>query len=290
MRRALTRRAVDYVAAEVPWHTPERAVEVLRRSAEGLAREPGWSVHWCAGAGTTGTSAKEFDHETRAIEACIAGLDAAGTPGRLVLASSAGGVYAGSVDPPFTEAHEPRPLAPYGRAKLVAEDRVAAYCARSGSRAVVTRIANLYGPGQDITKAQGLVSQLCVAHLRRSATSIFVPLDTIRDYVFVDDCAEMMLDTADLAMWTTSPGATTTKIIASQIGTTIATLLGEFRRLGKRPPQVVLAANPVASVQVRDLRLRSTVLTQVDRRSLTPLPAGIAATLAALRRSPMSVA
>ena len=64
---------------------------------------------------------------------------------------------------------------------------------------VIGRIANLYGPGQDPTKAQGLVSQLCRAHLERRPTSIYVSLDTARDYLFVDDAARLVLGATERA-------------------------------------------------------------------------------------------
>ena len=53
---------------------------------------------------------------------------------------------------------------------------------------LIGRIANLYGPGQNLAKAQGLVSQLCAAQLERARSSIWVSLDTLRDYLFAPDC------------------------------------------------------------------------------------------------------
>ena len=81
----------------------------------------------------------------------------------------------------------------------------------------------------------------------------------------------------------TAPGVVT-KIFASQRAITIGAVLGEMHRIFKRPPRIVLGASPTAALQARDLSLRSRVWPELDRRSLTPLPAGIAATAADLQR------
>ena len=75
-----------------------------------------------------------------------------------------------------------------------------------------------------------------------------------------------------------------TKILASQRAITIGAVLGEVRRIFKTAPRIVLGASAVSAVQARDLSLRSRVWPELDRRTLTPLPAGIAATAADLQR------
>ncbi len=75
------------------------------------------------------------------------------------------------------------------------------------------------------------------------------------------------------------------KVLASAHGTTIGSLIAVCRQVFKRAPHVVLGDSPNARFQVKDLRLRSTVWTDLDRRSLMPLPAGIAATAAGIRRA-----
>ncbi|MEP6981067.1 MAG: hypothetical protein ABJA16_09930, partial [Nakamurella sp.] len=111
-----------------------------------------------------------------------------------------------------------------------------------------------------------------------------VPLDTTRDYLYVDDCAAMICDGLD-RLGRERPTAPVIKVLASQQGVTIGTLLAEMRRLFKRAPRVVLGSSPFAKFQVRDLRLRSVVWPELDRRSLTPLGVGIRATASDLLRA-----
>jgi uncharacterized SAM-binding protein YcdF (DUF218 family) len=77
----------------------------------------------------------------------------------------------------------PRPLAPYGEVKLGMEEALRAAAAEIGAAALVGRISNLYGPGQDLSKPQGLISRVCIAHLTRAPLPVMVSLDTMRDYL-----------------------------------------------------------------------------------------------------------
>jgi UDP-glucose 4-epimerase len=188
--------------------------------------------------------------------------------------------------PPYDESSPVRPLAAYGQAKLDGEALVTAWSQRTGTPSLIGRIANLYGPGQNLGKGQGLISQICRTHLTGQPLSIYVSLDTLRDYLFAPDCARLIV--AGLARLRQEDSSTrplvVTKILASQRAITIGAVLGEMRRIFKRSPRIVLGASGVAAMQAKDLSLRSRVWTEVDRRALTPLPAGISATAADLQR------
>lgn len=277
-------RGLNLTAARVAWGDPERSVADLVNAVQDVARLSGggpWSVVWCAGAGVTASTQESLDSEIAVMSAVVAELTErigdALCRCTLFFASSAGGLYAGSTDPPYTEHHVPSPLAPYGRAKLASE-AVFGRLADSGARVVLGRISNLYGPGQNLSKPQGLISQLCLAHHLVRPIGIYVSLDTLRDYIFVDDCADLVLDTVARAA-SLPPGCPpVVKILASGHSVTIAELIGTLRALHKRKPQAILAASPLGRSQARDLRFRSVVWPDLDERTLTPLPVGIAAT------------
>ncbi|MEO5608737.1 MAG: NAD-dependent epimerase/dehydratase family protein, partial [Ornithinibacter sp.] len=155
-----------------------------------------WLVAWCAGAGVVATPEEDLAAELRVFEQAMSALNESVTPeeeGVFVLASSAGGLYAGSQHPPFTEASETQPLVAYGRTKLKMEDVVRSMAPVSGLRVVLARLANVYGPGQSLMKPQGLLSQLCLAHATGRALPVFVSTDTIRDYVYAGDVGAMFV-------------------------------------------------------------------------------------------------
>jgi UDP-glucose 4-epimerase len=275
----------------VNWSSPSAGAADLRRQAGeflGVVGERPWWVAWCAGAGVTASSALALQLELVALSETLDVLSAAPrrSQGALFFASSAGGVYAGVDTPPYDESSPVHPLAAYGQAKLDGEALVTSWSQQTGTPSLIGRIANVYGPGQNLAKAQGLISQICRSHLTGQPLSIYVSLDTLRDYLFAPDCARLIVEgVARLRQEQSGTDPTVvTKILASQRAITIGAVLGEMRRIFKSSPRIVLGASAVSSVQARDLSLRSRVWPELDRRTLTPLPAGIAATTADLRR------
>lgn len=273
--------------ARIRWSEPEAAVADLRAGLDAFLGRVGdaqWTVYWCAGAGVTSTSAAVLEQEVETFQRFLAAIGELPVDvrerGSVYLASSVGGAYAGNPHPPFTEQSATAPLSDYGRAKLRMEEGVRALSADAGVRSLVARITNLYGPGQDLAKGQGLISVIARAYLTRVPVSIFVPLDTIRDYLFVDDCARVSL-AAMRRLAEAAPGTSVTKILGAANAVSIGALLGEFSRVRRRRPLVVLGGGDSRG-QALDLRVRSRVWTDLDALADTTLPAGIAATVTAL--------
>ena len=281
----------------VRWSEPDHVTADLEAGLDrliSLADGGTWRVAWCAGVGVTSTARDDLEREVDVLRGFMTAVvdrarsSASDGKAAVFLASSAGGVYSGSSGPPFTEHTEARPLAPYGEAKLAAEGVVRDICGAGGVPALIGRIGNLYGPGQNLLKPQGLITHLCRSHVTGQPTSIYVSLDTLRDYIYVQDCAEMVVDGFErLEKYRAEEpgsGSVVTKIIASQRSLSVGALLMESRRVFRRPLRILVASSPYSKAQVRDLRLRSVVWPELDRRSLTPLPVGISATIADLEQ------
>lgn len=291
--RELESRGAPVLTSKILWSDPEAALRELRNGAERLHRAADsgpWTIAWCAGAGVTGTSQASLEAElslfAEALDAfgeilCADG----GEMGAMFLASSAGGVYAGSSTPPFTEDSPVQPLAPYGYAKLRAEAAVTEFAKRTGVRTLIGRVSNLYGPGQNLQKPQGLISVFAKAHLTGAPVSVYVSLDTLRDYLFVDDASRLVSDgLSRLVRPDVRLGETVVKILASQRADTIGNLIGACRAIFKRRPLIILGASPFAKAQAHDLRLRSVVWTELDEHPVTPLAVGINNTVQEVQR------
>lgn len=288
-------RRTEWVLAPVdplPWSDDAALTAAARLSTSTLldvTAESGarWAVVWAAGAAVTSSSAQAIEHELRQFALVLDAIRVEAERhdmahlGAVFYASSAGGVYGGSDHPPFDESTVPAPISGYGRFKLDAERLLFDFSKSSGVSVVAGRIANLYGPGQKLGKMQGLISHLAKAQFSPAPASIFVPLDTIRDYIYVTDCADLILDTVErLSLVSQAEGRTeVVKNLASGQGVTISNLLGHIRNLAKGHPHVMLGSSAEASLQGLDLRIRSTVWPDLDHRELTPLPAGIKATM-----------
>lgn len=279
----LRRRGDLALTSRVPWSDHALALETIADDAAALlaAADGGpWRLAWCAGSGVTGTSDAHLAEEIAALRRALDALSAGAASGTVLLASSAGGVYAGSTGAPHDERTVEVPLSAYGTNKLVAERLVSEWSATNGGHAVVARYANLYGPGQNLSKPQGLVSHLCRGFLTATPISIYVPIDTMRDYLYIDDASAL---TADLLNLEIQAGATVTKICGSGQSVTVGALVGHCTAVFRRRPRVIMGSSPLTSLQAVDLRLRSVVSTDLDARTLTPMTAGISATLAATR-------
>lgn len=272
---------------DVPWQDPDASIGALMSTARTLVGH-GRALYlaWCAGAGVIGTSQQVLDLELQTFTRFLAEfgdlLASTGAPAPLMfLASSAGGVYAGSDQPLISETTEARPTSPYGRLKLGQEDAVHRFAERTGASVLVGRIANLYGPGQDLSKPQGLISQLCHAQVKRTPLNVYVSLDTARDYIHAADAAAMII-AARHRLAAAPTGTVRTKIIATGTATTLAAVLGILRRTTRRTPPVVLGQSPNAAFQTRNLRFRSAVWPELAAEVTTPLPVGVAETMAAI--------
>ncbi|GAB3814052.1 NAD-dependent epimerase/dehydratase family protein [Kribbella italica] len=283
----------DVLTTGIPWQDPDACADALKEGlAELTTRSDGgeWNIAWCAGAGVVATSAEQLQVEGETFFRFLHHLGDqhdAGARGAFFLASSAGGLYAGSPDrPPFTENSRPRPLAPYGELKLAMEQQLGAVSRATGMPALVGRIGNIYGPGQNVSKPQGLVSHLCKAHLTGQPMSVYVSLDTLRDYLLVTDCAAMVV--AGLAgvrrVARAAEDPVVVKVMASGRGISIGAVIAESTRVFRHRPRIVLGSSPMASVQARDLRLRSVSWPALDGYARSTLAAGIARTAEDLGR------
>jgi UDP-glucose 4-epimerase len=282
-------------SAPLPWGDSGElalaAEDAASALVDGVADGDDWTVVWCAGRAVTSSSAGELEAELDQLASVLAGVQLAlddrpeRRPGSLFYASSAGGVYAGADDPPFDERTPPRPLSGYGSFKLDAERIATAFAQTLGLSAVNGRIANLYGPGQSLDKMQGLISHLAKAQLSPAPASVYVSLDTLRDYIYADDCAALVLDCLDRSLLAARSGVpvSVTKNLISGQGVTIAALISQLKTITKRNANVMLGSSASAALQAHDLRLNSVVWSDLDARELTPLGVGIHNTVDEMR-------
>jgi UDP-glucose 4-epimerase len=272
-----------FVGNAIDWRSADAVATIAAQTQLFLdhAGSRPWRVVWCAGAGVIGTDQAELEHETAILRSLLDALRDR-PDGTVFLASSAGGVYGGTRDIPITEGSRTLPLSDYGWNKLTQEQLVRTWAAESGGRGVIGRVANLYGPGQRLSKPQGLITQICLATLLRRPVSVYVSLDTLRDYIYVDDCSRMIGDCLDAAE-TLEAGITETKILATGSSVSIGALLAQARRVLGRAPAVVMIRSGRTAQQGNALTFRSTVWPDASDLVLTPLPVGIHRTSEYLR-------
>jgi UDP-glucose 4-epimerase len=116
---------------------------------------------------------------------------------KIIFPSSGGTIY-GNVDSrAIDEATLPAPLSPYGIAKLTIEHYLRYFKNTAGMDYVVYRIANPYGPGQNIYGKQGVIPIFLHKFLMKEPLTIYGDGDMVRDYIYIDDLIEMMVGSYD---------------------------------------------------------------------------------------------
>ncbi len=289
-RPAWARMFVD--DEKLPWGDRARLAPALRSRTKRFLTEAraagprGWAVLWCGGTAVVASGPREVAMDQETFARFLAALDealgdspvAAEHPGHVLLASSAGGLWAGHPGAPITEATPVRPLSDYGFGHLAREQALGAFAAkRTGVRTATVRLSNLYGPAQRLDKPQGLVSQIARASIHRRPLSIYVPLDTVRDYLFAADAGRGMADVLGLlAQSPETGGVPLVKILASEEETSVGGLLATFQRVTRRKVPVIAGLSPLGRLQPLCLRFRSEVWTSAGRSRRTPLPEGVA--------------
>jgi len=225
----------------------------------------GWTILWCAGAGVIGSKENALNQETQNFSSFLALLDEFFTTnskkGTFFLASSAGGIWAGTKSFPITEFSSPFPISEYGHQKLAQEDALKELAQRHPNlQILIGRISNLYGPGQNLEKPQGLLSQLCRSALLQVPMNVFVSLNTTRDYIHTADAAEMILRSLKQIGEKNSSQNCTTKIICSEEECSISQILSYLKHLTSHPPLISHPENLIASQQPKELIFRSECL------------------------------
>lgn len=264
---------------------PVQLATAMQAFAELVTVTDGWEIYWAAGVGTFSSAPGDLVLETRILELLLQLIELNPTltnnPGALAFASSAGAIYAGSKQEIISEKTEPAPTTAYAHEKLKQEALVKSFAAVvKNSTALLARISTIYGPGQATGKQQGLLAHIARCTVRNRPIQIFVPYDTIRDYIAVDDAAASMIASLRAI---DERSRVLTKIIASEHPTTIAEIISTFRKITRRAPKIVTSANKLSSLYSRRVQFRSGVLRDTPPRPCTSLLIGIAQLMAAER-------
>jgi len=165
---------------------------------------------------------------------------------RFVFASSGGALYGHAARLPTPERASPKPLSPYGAAKLAAEGYLGMFARTFGLRTLALRYSNVYGPFQDGTGEAGVVAITCQRLLAGKAPEIRGDGRQTRDFVFVADVADANLR----ALRSPAVGAIN---VGTGIASSVRTVVDELVAAAAYP-------GPIALVDGRPGEVRDTAL------------------------------
>jgi UDP-glucose 4-epimerase len=116
---------------------------------------------------------------------------------KVVYVSTGGAMYGDPERLPADESLPARPLSPYGASKLAFENYLPVFKALHGIHYAIVRPANVYGPRQDPHGEAGVVAIFTRAMLEGRPCKIFGTGDDERDYLYVEDLADLLVRAAE---------------------------------------------------------------------------------------------
>jgi UDP-glucose 4-epimerase len=194
---------------------------------------------------------------------------------RFVFASSGGAIYGRATRLPTPERASPKPLSPYGAAKLAAEGYLGTFARTFGLRTLALRYSNVYGPFQDGTGEAGVVAITCERLLSGRAPEIRGDGQQTRDFVFV-------ADVADANLRALRSRVTGVMNIGTGVPSSVRTVVDELVAVAAYP-------GPIDLVEGRPGEVRDTALDArraqklLEWRAPTPLRDGLRQTFTSFR-------
>lgn len=249
-----------------------------------------WEIYWAAGVGAMKSNSADLYNETVALENFLAFLKKKLIPlnyrGLIGFASSAGALYSSCSDYKITELSNVTPQTDYAKAKVTQEQMLISFLLETSNiNLLVARFSTLYGPGQSTGKQQGLLSHIARCALKHQPVEIFVPLDTMRDYMFSDDAAIAFINSIrDLSI---DECKYRIKIISSEQSVTIAEIISTFNRIMQKRMLLIFNRNNLSNLYVSRVCYRS-IYSAKDRVKQHSLLEGVAKLISIERREYIS--
>lgn len=116
---------------------------------------------------------------------------------KVIFPSSGGTIYGDVNSDSISETTIPEPRSPYGIGKLSIEHYLRYFKFTHGLDYVVFRIANPYGPGQNIYGKQGVIPIFMNKFLLSEPLDVYGDGGMIRDYLYIDDLIQMVTKAYD---------------------------------------------------------------------------------------------
>ena len=116
---------------------------------------------------------------------------------KLIYLSSGGTVYGNPQSSPVDEEHPLSPISCYGVVKVAIEKFLNISDSIWGVSSLILRPSNVFGEGQSHSGAQGIISTLLKNSIQERTTSIFGDGESIRDYLYVKDLADLIAACVD---------------------------------------------------------------------------------------------
>lgn len=221
------------------WGSPEALLLELQAAIDlftnVVSKDDRWTIYWAAGISNMHSKEEELLQETNSLQGFLRLLSTSELDhnrGMITFASSAGAIYTGSQDKLISEYSLPAPKNPYGFGKLLQEKLLDDYVKTNPRFTVlISRISTLFGSRNKGESKQGLLAEICRRIIKNESIHIYVPLDTMRDFIHTEDASKNIISSSNSVQ---GQGGTHIKIIACEKLYSIAEIIAIFKRLARR--------------------------------------------------------
>lgn len=189
----------------------------------------------------------------------------------MVFISSGGTVYGDGYSSPIKEDCATNPENHYGIMKLAQEKIVLMYNRSYGMNNTVFRLANPYGPGQNIGSGVGAVTAFLKNIDSGDTVTIYEDCkEVIRDYIHIEDACRMMIDTVMMNSKEKNQQMGYVYNIGTGLGTSIYRLLEMIEVFLDKRAEVNVRKKRIADVKYNVLSVEkvSKVIGNTECRSL----------------------
>lgn len=112
---------------------------------------------------------------------------------KVIFLSSGGSVYGDIDSESISELTAPQPKSPYGIGKLTIENYLRYFKSTANLDYIVYRVANPYGPGQNIYGKQGVIPIFMHKFLTHEPVTVYGDGSMVRDYLYIDDLIHLIV-------------------------------------------------------------------------------------------------
>ncbi len=113
---------------------------------------------------------------------------------KIIYPSSGGAIYGDQKKKKYSEEDALCPISPYAISKMAIEKYLEYYRIAKGLDYLIARISNPYGPHQNVIGNQGIIPIFLNLIKNNQPISIFGDGQNIRDYIFVDDAIDNLVN------------------------------------------------------------------------------------------------
>jgi UDP-glucose 4-epimerase len=150
------------------------------------------------------------------------------------LAASSAAVFGDISELPLTEESSKNPVSPYGKSKLMMEEKIIEFSKQNNINSIILRFFNLYGAGQSSQYA-GVITKFLENIKENKNLEIYGTGEQTRDFIHVDDAVQSF----DLAMKKIDGKIGKIYNIGSGTSTTISELAKLLVQISEKPLEII---------------------------------------------------